>query len=163
MPRTRLVLLATVLALPLLTATAFAESQTVRGTGDLKKMVANNGRSAVNVQLFGFKKPCEARQFNIHLEWSTKAYEVQAGCIGGQKWMSGLFYNPNRADGLGQQKVRCRGFSLKYSATTKSWRAIVPRSCISKAPGRIRVRAEGINYTGSAMPAEARTKFLRRG
>lgn len=162
---TRLLSIAAV-CLFLAPAVALAASQTVSGKGDLRKMTAKNGSSAVTVKLYGFKGPCVARQFAIIVFWSTKPqYDVQAGCTGGTKWTSGLYYNPDRRDGsFGQQKVRCSGFSLKYTASGNVWTAIIPRKCISKAANRVRVRAEGINYSGSALPGVAGpTRLLARG
>lgn len=149
----------------LIAASAAAESTTVRGSGDLKKMVADNGSSAVVVKLYGFRKPCEAKHFNIDVLWGTKpAYQVQAACYGGRDWGSGLYYTPDRRQGMATKPVKCRGFRLRYNADGKFWRALIPRSCMSKAPNRIRVKSEGINYTGSAMPAVAGpTRLLRRG
>ena len=164
MPRAVAVLLVTVVALALLSVSAAAESQTVKGTGDLKKLVGNNGRSAVTATLVGFGGPCSAKSFDVIIGWGTKAYEVQAACVAGQKWFGGLLYNPDNSGGeRARKRVSCRGFSLKYAAATKSWKAVVPRSCMSKAPNRIRVKVEGINYAGSAMPGVAATKLLRRG
>lgn len=167
MPRTRFALpaAATAIAALALSASALAESQTMGGQGDLKKMTADNGRKAVSVKLFGFKGPCQAKQFSIEIFWGKKpAYQVQAGCYGGTKWGSGLYYAADRADGYSNNKVRCGEFSLKYTKSKTLWHAIVPRSCLSKAADRVRIKAEGINYAGSAMPGMAGpTRRLRRG
>ena len=145
---------------------AMGESQTVNGKGDIKKMTADNAQRAVKVKLSGLGKPCEARQMTITVFWGTKpAYQVQAGCYGGTTWASGLYYTADRRDGsLATKKVRCPGFRLRYDSGAKVWRAFVPRGCLSKAPNRIRVKSDGVNYAGSAIPGEAGpTRLLRRG
>ena len=144
---------------------AFAATQTVSGQGDLKKMTVNNGRTAVTVKLNGFKGPCDAKQFTIDVLWSTKpVYQVQAGCTGGRDWTGGLYYTAVRGQGLEPKKIACRGFKLTYASAGKVWTAVVPRSCILKASNRIRVRAEGINYAGSAIPGvSGPTRLLARG
>ena len=164
MPRAVAVLLATTIALAVLVASAAAESQTVSGKADIKKLVADNGRSAVTAKVFGLGGPCTAKTLIVSIFWGAKAYEVQAICDINGKWARGLYYNSGSVPGaVGTKKVSCRGFSLKYTAATKSWKAVVPRSCMSKAPSRIRVKAEGVNQS-SAIPGEAGpTKLLRRG
>ena len=168
MHRSYLVLVATAVCLPLLASSAAGESQTVQGKGDLKKMVANNAQGAVKVKLFGFGGPCSAKQFTIDVFWGTKpTYQVQAACTAGTTWTRGLYYDADRTDdqgALAENRVECDGFRLKYNATDKFWRAVLPRDCLSKAPDRIRVKSEGVNYAGSAIPGEAGpTDRLRRG
>lgn len=165
MPRPRLIFFVTAALLLLVAASAFAASQTVRGQGDLKKMIASNGDKAVTVKLYGFKGPCVARQFDIQILWATKpAYAVRAGCTGGTTWTRGLYYAADRNEGFGGRRIACRGFKLTYASAGNVWTAVVPRLCIPKAANRIRVKAEGINYSGSAMPGVAGpTRLLARG
>ena len=152
----------------LIASSATGESQTVRGKGDLKKMVATNAQGAVKVKLFGFRGPCEAKQFTIDVFWGSKPrYQVQAACTAGTTWTRGLYYDADRTDdqgALATKPVRCPGFRLRYVTSDKSWRAVLPRDCLSKAPNRVRVKSEGVNYAGSAIPGEAGpTRLLRRG
>ena len=151
----------------LLASSAAGESQTVQGKGDLKKMVANNAQTAVKVKLVGFGGPCEAKQFTIDVFWGVKRYQVQAACTAGTTWTRGLYYDRDRTDDQGamaEQRVQCPDFALKYNTEKKSWRAVLPRECLSKAPNRIRVASEGVNYAGSAIPGEAGpTDRLNRG
>jgi hypothetical protein len=164
--RSHLVPLATACCLALLAPSAFGESQTVSGKGDLRKMTAANGQDSVKVKLVGLRGPCDAKQFTIDIFWGTKpTYQVQAACTAGTTWTRGLYYDGDRRDGgWAEKRVSCGGFRLKYDAPEKAWRAVVPRSCIPKAPDRIRVESEGINYAGSAIPGEAGpTRLLRRG
>ena len=74
-------------------------------------------------------------------------------------------YDGDRRDGAyATKRVSCGGFRLKYDAGETAWRATIPRSCIPKAPDRIRVESEGVNYAGSAIPGQAGpTRLLRRG
>jgi enoyl-CoA hydratase/carnithine racemase len=44
--------------------------------------------------------------------------------------------------------------------TAKSWKAIVPRRCMPKAPNRIRVGADGLNYA-TGRPGEVTTTLSR--
>ena len=168
MHRSYFVLVATAFCLLLLAASAAGESQTVQGKGDLKKMAATNAQGAVKVKLFGFRGPCEAKEFTIDVFWGTKpTYQVQAACTAGTTWTRGLYYDADRTDdngALAEKRVQCPGFRLKYNSTDKYWRAVLPRECLSEAPDRVRVKSEGVNYAGSAIVGEAGpTRRLSRG
>ncbi len=168
MHRSYFALVATALCVMLLASSAAGESQTVKGKGDLKKMVANNAQSAVKVDLFGFRGPCDAKQFTIDVFWGTKPrYQVQAACTAGTTWTRGLYYDADRTDdqgALAEKRVQCPGFKLNYDSAKKHWRAVLPRECLPRAADRIRVKAEGVNYAGSPIPGEAGpTRRLDRG
>ena len=159
MYRSCFVLVVSAVCLLLLAPYAAGESQTVQGKGDLKKMTATNAQDAVKVKLFGFGGPCNAKQFTIDVFWGTKPrYQVQAACTAGTTWTRGLYYDADRTDDQGafaEKRVECDGFRLKYNAKDKYWRAVLPRECLSKAPDRVRVASEGVNYAGSPIPGEA--------
>ena len=142
---------------------AIAESQTVQGTGDIKKMSVNNGEKAVVVKLKGMDKPCEAHYFKVLIFWGKKkAYQADAGCYGAD-WISSLYYYPNRNNTSNGDPVECEKFKVAYDKDKGLYRVVVPRKCLDLAPDKIRVRAEGTNYS-SAMPGEAGpTKALARG
>jgi len=145
-------------------ASAYAASQTVKGQGDIKKMTASNGSSAVTTKLVGLKGPCKAKQFHTELQWGSKsAYRAHAECTAGTTWSKGLEYVADRSDfSTNPKPVRCRGLKITFSGGV--WTTVVPRSCISKAPARIRVLAEGNNYGGSAIPGMAGpTRLLSKG
>lgn len=142
---------------------AIAESQSVQGTGDIKKMSVNNGEKAVVVKLKGMDKPCEAHYFKVVIFWGKKkAYQADAGCYG-VKWIPSLYYQANRNSGQGDDEVKCEKFKVAYDKDTGLYRIFVPRKCLDLAPDKIKVRAEGTNYS-SAMPGEAGpTRALARG
>ena len=163
MSRFRLVTLVTCIAALTVVASAYAASQTMNGQGDLKKMTATNGSNAVTTKLTGFKGPCKAQQFHVEIQWGSKsAYRAHAECTAGTTWTKGLEYMADRNDFTTNPKsVRCRGLKVAFSGG--SWTTVVPRTCMSKAPARIRVRAEGNNYA-SPMPGTAGpTRLLRKG
>ena len=144
-------------------AVAMAESQTVQGKGDIEKMSVKNGERAVVVKVHGLAKPCEAHFLNVQIFWGKKkAYRADAGCYG-TDWSKSLYYHPNRnGDGQDASPVGCEKFKFAYNNDTGVYRVKVP--CIALAPDKIRVKAEGRNYAGSAMPGEAGpTKKLARG
>jgi hypothetical protein len=154
----------TVVSVLSLAGSASAASQTVRGTGDIEKMVVTNAATAFEVKLYGFKPPCEAHYMKVVLDWGTKAgYSISNGCYPGAKWATGLSYEPVLAQGAPGKLIKCAKLRFGYSKADKSYRLSVPRSCIPKASDRVRARSTGDNY-GSLTGGEAGpTRLLRRG
>lgn len=143
---------------------AGAESATVNGSGDLTKLTASNATKALTVKVFGLKPPCAAQHLKITVLWGTKsAYLAEAGCFPGATWDTGLFYLPTRATPESARAVSCAGFRLRYDAAGKFYRLVLPRSCMGKAPDRIRVRSEGNNYGSMTGGTAGPTRLLRRG
>jgi len=142
---------------------ALADSQTVQGTGVIKKLSVNNGDNKVVAKLKGMDAPCEAHYFKVVIFWGKKkAYQADAGCYG-VKWIPSLYYQANRNNGQGGEEVKCEKFKVAYDKDKGTYKVVVPRKCMDAAPDKIKVRAEGDNY-GSPMPGEAGpTKALARG
>lgn len=147
-----------------LVGSASAASQTVRGSGDIDKMVVKNTRTALKVNLFGFGPPCDAHYMAVVVDWGTRAaYEITNGCYPGATWQKSLSYVPDRSKPEGGKLVTCPRLRFGYSRADRSYRAHVPRTCIPKAGNRLRVRSSGDNY-GSVTGGEAGpTRSLRRG
>src|SRR4051812_48631333 len=133
---------------------ASAESDTVKGAGDIKKMAAANKPSVVVAKVFGLDKPCDAQSLTVKISSRRDAtWSAEAGCYQGT-WITGL-YKSASGDGSDAQEVDCPGFRMTYTARHHRYRVVVPRSCIKAAPDKVRVYAEGRNYTGSAVPGAA--------
>jgi len=144
---------------------ATASSQTVRGSGDIDKMVVNNAQTVLKVSLYGFGAPCDdAHYMKVVVHWGTKAgYQIENGCYPGATWAKTLTYLPNRAKPESAKIVKCPKFRFRYSQADKSHRASVPRTCLPKAGNRLRVSSSGDNY-GSTTGGEAGpTRSLRQG
>lgn len=143
---------------------ALAESQTVQGQGDIKKISAKNGDRAITVKVHGLANPCEAHFLNVEIFWGKKkAYRAEAGCYG-TEWITSLYYYSNRNAGAGGDPVGCEKFKMAYNADRGFYRVFLPRKCLGLAKDKIRVKAEGRNYAGSPMPGEAGpTRALARG
>ncbi len=147
-------------------AIANAESQTVQGSGDVKKIVVDNGQDAVTTKVFGLGKPCGgAKQLSVYVLTRSGAitYFAQAACYAGTDWAASLLYTPT-GDIQDQKSVRCRNFEVTRNRDTGAYRVFMPRACLAEAPNRIRVSVEGLNYGGSTMGGNAGpTKLLGRG
>lgn len=150
---------------------AIAESQTVAGdkyggnVGDITKMTADNGSNAITVRIFGLGKPCGGTQsltVDVKTPLGKTKYFAQAGCYGGTTWLKGLWYTPTGApeDGV---EVTCAGFELGRGRTTGVFRVVMPRSCLTNAPNKVKIEARGNNF-GSATGGHAGpTTALVRG
>ena len=145
-------------------ASAGAASQTVQGTGDIDKLVVNNAKSALKASLFGLGAPCDAKYMKLTVDWGTKAgYEIDNGCYPGATWSDSLVYLADRSNPEGGKIVDCPKLRFTWDEDAGAHRAKVPRSCIPKAGNKLRVRAEGVNYTSVTGGEAGPTKRLRRG
>ena len=144
---------------------AGAASQTVQGTGDIDKLVVSNAQTKLKASLFGLGAPCdEAKYMKLVVDWGTKAgYEIDNGCYSGGTWAASLVYLADRAAPEGGTIVECPKLRFTWDAAAKAHRAKVPRSCIPKAGNKLRVRAEGVNFTSVTGGEAGPTKRLRRG
>ncbi|MEA2462250.1 MAG: hypothetical protein QOH90_2427, partial [Actinomycetota bacterium] len=128
---------------------AAAESVTVQGSGDIKKMVAINGQTAAVTKVFGLGKPCASAQYvSIHVMWGTSEYDVEGACSMQGSWDTGLFYQQDRSN-PNAKEVNCPGFTLTYNSTNKSLKAFIPRSCMTKAPNRVKFKSEGATFSAA--------------
>jgi len=143
---------------------AGAASQTVQGTGDIEKMVAKNGDSALKVSLVGLGAPCDAKYMKVTIDWGTKAgYAIDNGCYSGGTWAHSLVYLADRSNAEGGKLIECPKLRFSWDEDAEAHRAKVPRSCIPKAGDKLRVRAEGVNFTSVTGGEAGPTKRLRRG
>jgi hypothetical protein len=145
-----------------LTGSASADSVTVKGTGNITKMYVNNDTGKITVKVYGLDKPCMAKSLWVTVSSrETAKYRAEAGCYGGT-WAKGLYLYANGDTGSGGKKVTCAGFVFKYVTDGKFYKIVMPRTCVSKLPNKVKVTAEGVDYA-SAMPGYATTKLLPRG
>jgi hypothetical protein len=143
---------------------ANGESQTVSGTGDITRMVADNGTNAVTTKVFGLGRPCGGAWY-LHVDVTNRngrlLYRAEGGCTSGE-WHTGLYYT---STGVIEDAtpVRCRNFSFARSRATGAFRVEMPRGCLDHAPARIKVKADGANYGTLTGGAAGPTRLLTRG
>jgi hypothetical protein len=144
---------------------ANAGSQAVKGKGDITRMTVDNGANAVTAQVFGFGRPCSgARDFSVYVQNRSNKilYVAQGVCTAGVQWNTTLYYTAT-GDIQDEKRVACRKFTFKRNNTTGAYRIVIPRTCLGKAPGRVKVRAEGVNYGSVTGGTAGPTKLLTRG
>jgi hypothetical protein len=162
--RLPIVLVASVSLLAIGTGVAVAETQTVNGTGDITKMVADNGTSSVTTKVFGLKRPCGGAQYlHVHITKGdgTLLYKAEGGCYSAE-WLTSLWYTPTGAE-EDYEAVDCPGFSFTRNRTTGAYKVVMPRTCLVNAPNRVRVDADGQNYGTLTGGQAGPTKVLSRG
>lgn len=137
-----------------LTGPAYADSTTVAGVSDIKKMYVNNGVGAVVVKIYGPGGKCAIRYVAAKMRGRDGiTYKATGGCYPGGMWIKGLE--------KGTKLVPCSDYKLSYNVTGKFWRFYVPRTCVPRLTNKIKVSGE---LTQSAIPGEAGpTTWLARG
>lgn len=159
---------AAALALLVITAgPASADAATVPGTagGDISKMFADNGTSAVTVRVYGLPGPCETRNVDAVLSWGTGPgqYRARGACYAGTDWATTLEYLPTGSP-QDTRPVTCAKFTMTYNRTGHFYRVLIPRTCLAKAPNKVRAYSEATVYGGSTTGGSAGpTKLLPRG
>ena len=158
-----LALMLAVCLLPALGAgSAYAESQTVDGSGDITKLVANNGTNTLTAKVSGLGPRCGGAQY-LHVFVKNRngklLYEADGDCISAQ-WFASLWYTSTGAR-EDETAVSCSGFAL--TRTNGVYVVKMPRSCLDHAPDRVKIKVEGANYGTTTGGKAGPTKLLARG
>lgn len=137
-----------------LTGPAYADSTTVAGVSDIKKMYVNNGVGAVVVKVYGAGGKCAIRYVAATMKGRDgTTYKATGGCYPGGTWIKSLE--------KGTKLVPCSDYTLRYNVAGKFWRFSIPRTCLPRLPDKIKVSGE---MTQSAVPGAAGpTTLLARG
>lgn len=144
--------------------TSYAEKQTVNGSGDITKLVANNGQNNLTAKVSGLGPRCGGAQY-VHVFVKNKnsrlLYEADGDCISGQ-WGIGLFYTSTgvRED---EVPVDCPDFKITRNSTSGAYTVTMPRSCLDHAPNRVKLKVEGADFGTMTGGTAGPTKVLDRG
>ena len=141
---------------------ASAESQTVSGTGEITKMFASNAQTAVKAKVYGMPRPCKSRWVHVYVDWKgADSYRAGGACYPGGTWITSLEYRANEDS---SKLVKCEDLVVSWNGDTKTYKMVIPRKCLTHAPNRVRLRAEGVVEGGDAQGATAGpTRLLERG
>ena len=168
MRRLFVTVVATSSALLLAAGVAGAASQTVAGdkyggkVGDVKKIVVNNGQRAVSTKVFGLGKPCRGAKFisvKVQNKRGKTLYAGEAGCFSGP---DGPVWDAYMVD-KGASILKCGKFDISRLKTNGAYKVVMPRSCMTNAPNRIRVEVDGLNSASATGGHAGPTKLLGRG
>jgi hypothetical protein len=134
-----------------------AESQTVVGTSDIKKMAVSNGQSSVVAKVYGPGGKCsKVKEVAIHLtDKDGTDFTARGACHPGGVWGMSL--------DLPTSGVSCPDDKLAYNATGKFWRFEVPRTCLDGLANGIRVDGWLVTWTNAKPGLAGPTRRLTRG
>lgn len=156
------VLLATLPLVLGLAGPAAAESQTVTGTGAVKKMSVTNGQGAVVGKVFGPGKPCDITM-SVSLRLRDRdgtRYLANGACHPGAPEDGGGWH---KSLARGNTGVTCSGFKLTYNSTGKFWRFEIPRSCVGRLANQVKANGEMSATTSATLNQAGPTRWLARG
>jgi hypothetical protein len=145
-----------------LAAPANAESQTVKGTGDITKMSVSNGQNAVVAKVFTDGGKCSVtKEVWIDLrDGDGTKYKAWGGCIPGDPASGGGWHKALERGGKG---VACGGFTLAYDKAGGFWRFEVPRSCLAGLAKLVKVSAVHSSFVTATVNEAGPTRWLSRG
>lgn len=141
---------------------AYAEKQTVAGSGDITTLVANNATNKLTAKVSGLGPKCGGAQY-LHVFVKNRngrlLYEADGDCISAQ-WGIGLFYTPTgvREDA---EPVACPDFAITRNSGV--YTVSMPRTCLDHAPNRLKLKVEGANFGTMTGGTAGPTRVLDRG
>ena len=139
------------------TAPALADTTTVKGTNSYKKLVVDNGNKSLVFKLTAPGPGCKNMKY-LAVKFEDKdgtAYEMEGGCYGASDWVPSLV--------RGEKVLNCKDFTLKFNKQKGVWTGDIPRACLNKLGGTIKVTESGTDDS-SAMPGDVpATKWVKKG
>jgi hypothetical protein len=138
------------------TAPALADSTSVKGTNSYKKLVVDNGNKNLVFKLTAPGPGCSKMKY-LAVKFEDKdgtAYEMDGGCYG-IDWAASLV--------RGEKLVDCKGFSLDFDKKKDVWTGTIPRSCLKKLGGTIKVTESYIDDYSPAPGEVPATKWVKQG
>ena len=161
-------ILATLCVLLLTASMAGAASQTVAGDkfggklGDIKKIVVNNAQRSVSTKIFGLGKPCGGAKsiaVRVQNKRGKTLYTGEAGCYPGKTDLVWDFYLFDKDS----SPVKCGKFDVSRIKSSGAYKVLMPRTCLSNAPNRIKVDVDAQNWGSVTGGHAGPTKLLGRG
>jgi len=135
---------------------AQAASTSVDGTESYEKLVVNNGNNNLVFKLHAPGGKCAIKYLQVKFrDRDGTAYEMNGGCYPGAVWAASLV--------RGDKLIDCNNFTLKYNATSSVWTGTIPRTCLNRLGGAIKVTYSYVDDY-SPMPGEVTgTKYVAKG
>jgi opacity protein-like surface antigen len=144
-------LVASAAALP-----AQAASTSVTGTNSYKKLVVNNGDKTLKFKLHAPGGKCDIKYLSVKFrDRDGTKYTMDGGCYTGATWAASLV--------RGSKLIDCSRFTLKFNDTKSVWTGAIPRTCLKRLAGTIKVTesyVDDYSPTPGEVPA---TKYVRQG
>jgi len=137
-------------------APAQAASVTVKGTNSYEKLVVNNGAKSLVFKIYAPGGECDIKFLSVKFrDRDGTRYTMNGGCYPGLTWGASLE--------RGQKLVDCANFGLKYNSTKSVWTGKIPRPCLKKLGGAIKVTESYVDDYSPSPGVVPATKYVRRG
>jgi hypothetical protein len=152
---------AALLAVPATAAQAAKGSITDRGGDnvDIVKLSYNNAKSKVTLTTkYADSSTAQVEFFAITWAGPNKGYGVVSSAVTGDRE---LVYSKNKSDE--GTTIACKGLNVKRNARANTTKVIVPRTCLTKAPDKLRFQAGALNVQDGGSDETKRTKKVKRG
>lgn len=135
--------------------TAGAASTMVEGSGSYEKLVVKNGKNLV-FKVFAPGGECDIKYLTVKFrDRDGTRYLIDGGCYPGGVWASSLV----RGDVL----MDCPGFTLKFKESGSVWTGKVPRSCLKRLAGAVKVTESYVDDYSPTINEVPATKYVKRG
>lgn len=137
---------------------AQAATVTVAGTGSYEKLVVNNGNKNLVFKIHAPGGECDIKYLAVKFrDRDGTRYGMDGGCYPGSTWGAGL------TRGKRESTVDCSKFTLKFNATNSVWTGKIPRTCLEKLGGAIKVTQSWVDDFSPEINEVTGTKYVRRG
>jgi hypothetical protein len=135
---------------------AGAATATVEGTGSYDKLVVNNAAKKLVFKIYAPGGECDIKHLQVKFrDRDGTKYEMDGGCYPGAVWLISVV----RGDAV----IDCEGFALTFNDTNTVWTGSIPRSCLKKLGGPVKVTYSYVDdYTPNANEVPA-TKYVAQG
>ena len=149
--------LCVVMSLAVIGATpAGAATATVEGTGSYDKLVVNNAAKKLVFKVFAPGGECDIKYLNVKFrDRDGTKYEIDGGCYSGPTWAASLV--------RGTTIVDCDGFKLTFNDTNTMWTGSIPRSCLKKLAGPVKVTESYVDDYSPNINEVPATKYVAQG
>ena len=149
--------LCVVMSLAVIGATpAGAATATVQGTGSYDKLVVNNAAKKMVFKVFAPGGECAIKYVVVKFrDRDGTKYEMDGGCYSGATWIASI--------SRGETLVDCDGFKLTFNDTNTVWTGSIPRPCLKKLAGPVKVTESWVDDYSPNINEVPATNYIAQG
>ena len=126
------------------------------GTGSYDKLVVNNAAKKLVFKVFAPGGECDIKYLHVKFrDRDGTKYEMDGGCYPGATWAASLV--------RGTAIVDCDGFKLTFNDTNTVWTGSIPRSCLKKLAGPVKVTESYVDDYSPNINEVPATKYVAQG
>lgn len=137
-------------------APAGAASTTVQGTGSYEQLVVKNGAQKLVFKIHAPGGGCDIRYLRVNFrDRDGTRYSMEAGCYSGGVWAANVV--------RGMDLVDCPSFTLAYNATEGVWTGAIPRTCLRRLAGSVKVTDSYVDDYSPNLNEVSATPYVAQG